>query len=164
MLDWLKRKMLDRMAAAQRKELKTFLMALRRMGDEELGAVVFFTGLARVVVEQNAAQLGFAQGISLLAPLAFCQADTDCAAKLGRMIRECGREENPQLATGYLVWLHTVRGVMNPLLRQGACDVWGLLERGFPHTATFAANLGADLSKIPDYDAFPEGFKPEEAN
>ncbi|MGV7219588.1 hypothetical protein [Bradyrhizobium sp. UFLA05-112] len=64
-------------------------------------------------------------------------------------------------AAGLIVWVHSLRAMTDPLLREDGRAMWRELARGFPHVMRTTAELEAATGKrvkIEGWQTFPEGL------
>jgi len=92
------------------------------------------------------------------------QANPTIRWDLNKKIQELQRNQQFQDATGYMVWLHTLRAATTPEVKLKGRKMWGQLRRGLPYVAAqaeqFAIATGRRL-KIDDFDAIPIDLDPD---
>lgn len=154
---WISRKIGDWAVNTQRKELEQFVSNLRAIDGEEIGMVL-------AVATEKRHTLANLLGWNLLDPVAVELTDISAAMTLNRLIRDAQKAGDPVSASGLMVWLHTLRAANTLELRQLGRDMWGQLERGFPHCENGQAGmlrLGGPYLDIEGFDEFPCGLTPK---
>jgi hypothetical protein len=110
-------------------DLERFIVALKGMSAEELGTVVALAAILRMELR--------AQGL-------FPDDALDIASQLPESEQKAVRsgmsgltldfqKKNHPSAGAAMVWLHTLRALQFPELRLLGRQMWGQLQRGFPH-------------------------------
>lgn len=141
-----------------RRDLERFLVNLIGLNGLEAGMVAFNAALARNMVEKNAAGLGFSPGASLLHPREFVEHASDNAARLEFMLREVRGKEQMAFVAGLMPWVHTVRAVRNPAMRDMAVQMWREIARGFEQVPALAESAKAKQADIEGFFKIPEEF------
>lgn len=110
-------------------EIQQFLLALKGMSDEELGTVAAMAALVRVSLRQEGVLPDEALGIG--APLS----ETSEATVRGTIAQTAlaMQKQKHAMASGALVWVHTLRAYHFPEVRLLGRQMWGELQRGLPH-------------------------------
>jgi hypothetical protein len=110
-------------------EIQPFLLALKGMSDEELGTVAAMVAVVRMSLRQQGALPDEALGIGM--PLTESQE----AVVRGNIVQTAlaMQRQKHDMAAGALVWVHTLRAYHFPEVRLFGRQMWGELQRGFPH-------------------------------
>lgn len=70
----------------------------------------------------------------------------------------------PEMASGLMVWVHTLRSKNDAHIREQAQEIWSNLARGFPYVEEVVDDYfdatGRQL-RIDGFEQFPEGFTPD---
>ncbi|MBI2718162.1 MAG: hypothetical protein HY245_04940 [Rhizobiales bacterium] len=101
------------------------------------------------------------EGVDLLHPMVAEEKDPLVALKITRLITSAQRGD-PANATGWMVWLHTLRAANTPEIRFQGRLLWRELSRGFPYVEAAADDLAQVMNfqlDINDYDMVPEGLE-----
>jgi hypothetical protein len=110
-------------------EIQQFLLALKGMSNDELGTVAAMAAVVRMSLHQQGALPDEALGIGM--PLSESQ-----EAVVRRNIVQTAlamQRQKHAMAAGALVWVHTLRAYHFPEVRLFGRQMWGELQRGFPH-------------------------------
>ena len=165
MFRWLENRIAKKATDTARKEMESFVQGLKGMGHSELGPAVLMATVARNSIKERAVQLGFKEGYTLLSPFEFVKADPNCFLAINSVIKTCQKERNYVLASGFMVWEHTLRAVAAPELLPLAREMWAELKKGFPYVHdSYSAVLANPEANLPrslwsdDYMEIPEGF------
>lgn len=141
----------------QAKELEKFVSNLRALDGAEVGMIVALATRQRHI-------LAVEYGWFLLDPFVTLQRDPGAAITLNALIRAAQRRGQEPLAAGMMVWLHSLRAMQSPELRQGGRDLWRQLQRGFPYCDQaqdeFYAVSG-EVMNLHDHDQIPIGLTPD---
>jgi hypothetical protein len=105
------------------------------MTAQEVAGLVVFAAHWR-----NALEEGF--GWDLDHPDFVAVQDIGAATRLNRMIRDVQKQE-PVMAAGLMVWLHSVRASQTPEVRSRGREMWAELERGMDYAYSAAVDLRA---------------------
>jgi len=140
-----------------RKQLETFVSRLQAMdGDEVVGPVLMALDISN--------QYKAATGSDLFEPLLCFENDHSIIVQFSSRAEKMEREGQPMLAVGLSVWVHTLRAMTEPDLRSLGRQMWGELERGFPHLSQaqedWLATTGANVD-ISNQGKFPAGLSPQ---
>ncbi len=141
---------------AQKRDMQTFIDALSSMDSQEIGLIVAIATHMR----NNLEELGY----RLMDPLVDYQLDPAVTLRLGRLIKECQKLNQPTDAAGTMVWLHTMRVGGQHELRPQAREMWRQLGRGFPHAEDAAFEILKMTLKPPrieGFDRYPAGLTPD---
>ncbi|WP_183211058.1 hypothetical protein [Brevundimonas halotolerans] len=140
----------------QLKEMQTFVDGLKAVDADELGFVVAQAASWRNELED--------QGYDLMDPLVFHALNPTAVSSLVKVVHGLQKQGIPQVASGLMVWVHTLRAGNSLRLRAKAREMWTELSRGFPHAVNARSALneaaGAWLD-IEGYDEIPIGLNPK---
>jgi hypothetical protein len=142
-------------------EIDDFVRNLSAMDGTDLGMIVAIATDTRHTITLKY------DTWDLLSPDITCLRHPNIALELGSLIKGCQKTNNLTAATSLMVWLFTVRGAIALECLQSARNMWGELERGFPHVESCARNVAEGIGVTPkildirDYDRFPDGQTPE---
>lgn len=134
MLGWLKRKVQIASINAMGADIDRFLLGLRGASAEEIGGILACTYHWMGFLERKF-------GWNLDHPDLVMMQDIGASMMVGKCARHIQAKE-PALATGLLVWLHTLRASSTPELRLRGRELWSQLTRGAAHI-----HRGADMAK-----------------
>jgi hypothetical protein len=154
---WISRKIEKWAIKTQRRELESFVSNLRAIDGGEIGMVL-------AIATDKRHRLSEILGWNLLEPILVQISDITAAMTVNKLIREAQKAGDPVSASGLMVWLHTLRAANTLELRQLGRDMWGQLERGFPHCEDGQAGMLAVAGQylnIDGYDQFPSGLSPK---
>lgn len=146
---------LSRYLRIQEREISSFTAQLSQMDGDEIGLVVALATDTRNRLEDA--------GFLLSDPIAAYTVDPETPSALKEMIRTLQAEGRLQEAAALMVWLHTSRVGTRLELRPLARQMWGQLERGFPHVEEASMALMRVFSRsirLDGYDEFPKGLSP----
>jgi hypothetical protein len=110
-------------------DLERFLLALKGMSDEEIGTLVAMAAVLRMELREQNLFPDAALGVGT--PLPEREQGT-LQANLSRMVLDLQKNNSPN-AGAAMVWLHSLRAFRYPEVRLLGRQMWGELERGFPH-------------------------------
>lgn len=110
-------------------EIQQFLLALGGMSNEEMGAVAAMAAVVRMTLRQDGALPDEALGIGM--PLPEIQ-ETVIRRNVVQTALAMQRQKHA-MTTGAMVWVHTLRARHFPEVRAFGRQMWGELQRGFPH-------------------------------
>jgi len=114
-------------------DLERFLVALKGMSDQELGMVVAMAAILRMELRPQGLFPDEALDIASTLPKSERKAVRSGMSGLALNLQK----KNDPSAGAAMVWLHTLRALQFPELRLLGRQMWGELQRGFPHV--FAA-------------------------
>lgn len=144
----------------QRKDLVTFLGTLRRMDDAQVGFIV----ASATDVRNRLAEL---HNIDLMDPVQANADNPKLMFEFTTQIFNLQRKKKVQEAAVLSIWVHTLRVVLRPELRDLCIEMWAELARGFPHiqqaVADFKDQSGMEM-KTAGADGFPAGMNPKSTN
>lgn len=146
---------LSRYLRIQEREISSFTAQLSQMDSAEIGVVVALATDTRNRLEDA--------GFLLSDPIVAYTVDPETPSTLNEMIRTLQAEGRIQEAAAVMVWLHTSRVGARLELRPLARQMWGQLERGFPHAEDASMSLMRVFFRsirIDGYDQFPTGLSP----
>ena len=135
---------------------KAFISGLRSADGEELGMVVAFATDWRRTIAQS--------GIDLLYPDQCIRDDPFISYKLAKKIGYLQKAGKPEIASGLMVWVHTLRSIHSLELRPNGREMWGELERGFAWvevSAEILARIKGFPLDVHGYNSFPDGLTPK---
>lgn len=145
-------------------DLERFVLSLKGMSAEEIGAVVAIAATVRMDLRQVNEFPDGALGIGMPVP----EADLEVLRRKLVALSLNWQKKNLPGAVGAMVWAHTLRAYCFPEVRLLGRHMWGELERGFPHalealqfmehTTGQSAPLGSALAT----QFIPEGLEPVE--
>ena len=110
-------------------EIQQFLLALKGMSDEELGTAVAMAAVVRMSLREQGALPDEALGVG--PPLSQAQ-----EVVVRRNIVQTAlamQRRGHAMTAGAMVWGHTLRAYPFPEVRLFGRQMWGELQRGFPH-------------------------------
>lgn len=100
-------------------------------------------------------------GVDFGSPTLCVLQDPYIAVKLARLIQQYQKAGNYPEALGLMVWLHSIRAMIEPDLRDRGRAIWRQLRRGFPHVpgavAGYIELTGRPLD-IREFDFVPDGL------
>jgi hypothetical protein len=110
-------------------DLERFLVALKGMSDQELGTVVAMAAILRMELRHQGLFPDDALDIASQLPESEQKAVRSAMSGLALDFQK----KNHPSAGAAMVWLHTLRALQFPELRLLGRQMWGQLQRGFPH-------------------------------
>ena len=146
---------LSRYLRIQEREISSFTAQLSQMDGDEIGLVVALATDTRNRLEDA--------GFLLSDPIAAYTVDPETPSALNGMIKILQAEGRLQEAAAVMVWLHTSRVGARIELRPLTRQMWGQLERGFPHAEEASMTLMRVFFRsirLEGYDEFPKGLSP----
>ncbi|MGR6617549.1 hypothetical protein ACU6QK_15110 [Pseudomonas rhodesiae] len=147
---------LSRYLRIQESEISSFTAQLSQMDSAEIGVVVALTTDTRNRLEDA--------GFLLSDPIVAYTINPETPSSLSGMVKTLQAEGRLQEAAAVMVWLHTSRVGARLELRPLARQMWGQLERGFPHAEDASMSLMRVFFRpirIDGYDQFPKGLSPD---
>lgn len=142
MFGFFKRKIQMAAVKAATEDLSRFKAGLVGMTKEELGQLVALAHLmgSKLAREGVLPQLDddFLANCDLMGQESI---DKEPMLAMGNIIRIYQKENMNQSALGIMVWLHSLRAVVYPEIRQLGREMWVELARGFPYASEQLANL-----------------------
>lgn len=147
---------LSRYLRIQESEISSFTAQLSQMDSAEIGVVVALTTDTRNRLEDA--------GFLLSDPIVAYTINPETPSSLSGMIKTLQAEGRLQEAAAVMVWLHTSRVGARLELRPLARQMWGQLERGFPHAEDASMSLMRVFFRpirIDGYVQFPKGLSPD---
>lgn len=142
-------------AKRQSKEISAFLDILATMHSDEIGLVVAAaTDFRHRVFEQHGIDLRYPSTVLALSPWFTFELSSSAV----RMQRD-GR---PQDAARLMVWVHTLRAMNRPSLREKGRILWQELSRGFPYVDQAADNyhlVTGEFLDTTDAEVIPDGLE-----
>lgn len=140
----------------QQLEFDRWYETLNAMNGDELGAVIVIATSARHLLEKE-------YGVELLDPAVARTRCVDLVVGLDGCINALRAKGNEPLATGAMVWLHTLRCVGSAEMRSRGRLLWQTLQRGMPHAENavrILSEIGIEELDITDFDQIPVGLGP----
>lgn len=157
-MSWLANKIGGWATKVQQKELTDFVQRMRALDGSELGMILAMATHQRHLLER-------AKGWNLLSPSLLADQPENFALVLNQTIQQLQREGKPHVAVGVMAWLHSIRAVQSPDLRQLGRDMWAQLARGMPFceesAASFSLVAGGPELDTRGYEQFPDGLSPQ---
>jgi hypothetical protein len=139
-----RRKERQKHVAGATDEIQQFLLALKGMSDEELGTAVAMAAVVRMSLREQGALPDEALGIGM--PLSESQ---EVAVRRNVVQTALAMQSQKHAMTaGAMVWAHTLRAYHFPEVRFFGRQMWGELQRGFPH-ALAALKFMGDMNHQP---------------
>jgi hypothetical protein len=140
-----------------RRQMETFLTRLEGMDGDEVGGVV-------LMALDISSQFKKTTSADLFEPAICVENNASLIVQLSARAEKMEREGQPMLAVGLAVWVHTLRAMTEGDLRGLGRQVWGELERGFPHVEQakddMLKTIGLDID-LSDFGKFPTGLTPQ---
>ena len=135
MLGWFKNKVRNAGLEAAKRDLSHWNAGLRGADGHEVAEIVVAATMVRLAAQRGVAARKLAEVLhcpNLPDPIetAFACAD------LGATLRAARQQGKPEIATGGMVWLHSLRCVGYPELREQGRAMWSELSRGFEWVGT----------------------------
>ena len=129
--NWFKNKRSIRLAQVRdaTADLERFNVALKGMSDQELGTVVAMAAALRMELREAGLFPDEALGVGF--PLPEDKQDF-IRRNIGGLVLDWQKKNHPNTAAA-MVWAHTLRAYHFPEVRLLGRQMWGELERGFPH-------------------------------
>lgn len=155
-MGWLQNKIGAWATNTQKRELEEFVSRLRAMDSSEIGMIVACATHHRHFLAET-------RNWDLLEPVLTEMQEPTLAIQLGQYLRALQKAGRPELAAGYMVWLHTVRAASSLDLRDLGRQMWKELARGFlvaedqGDAAGFILGISFDAH---DCERFPSGLTP----
>jgi hypothetical protein len=129
--NWFKRKMQLKAVQTHTEDIRRFVAMLKGVTDEEMGTFVVVATTVRLSAARSGCDWEKLMEAVVEDRIALCQTAID----LGNAIREAQRDPATHpVATGLMVWLHSVRAYVCPEIRYLGQEMWRELQRGMPHT------------------------------
>jgi hypothetical protein len=153
-MGWLRQNIENWTSGARLRELHDFTEKAKNHTDMELGTVVAMATACRLIFQR-------AYSVDLLNPPVALAQMPFLALEIGRHIKAAQAERNFAVASGMMVWLHTVRAVETMELLPAANDMWSQLSRGFPYVQDAAAlhvKLGGRIELDEKFAVIPAGI------
>ena len=140
----------------QKKELTEFIDKLSSLDSSEIGPIVAMATHTRHALE--------GLGHNVMDPMLYAVQNPGFSIALHRSIVDFQKMNQPQKATGLMIWLHTSRASLHPELRALGRQMWRQLSRGFLHadeSAFCRYIVTGETLNTKDSAQFPRGFTPE---
>jgi hypothetical protein len=136
--NWLKRKIQIASVRAAREDLERFNASLRGATDGQIGMVVAIATIIRLRLT-TAGRLS--RGAFVL-PMPG-DGSAELQLYLSGMVRQFQKMGQPSDAAGTMVWLHSMRALGFPEVRELGRDMWKELQRGFPYVSDALSDIEA---------------------
>jgi hypothetical protein len=156
--NWLKRKIQLASVRGAREDLERFNASLRGATDAEIGMVVGIATIIRLrlTISGRVPKDAF----TLPTP---GDGSAELQLYLSGMVREFQKIGQPSDAAGTMVWLHSMRALAFPEVRELGRHMWKELQRGFPYVADALSSIEALTGKqLPAGVYMPCKFVPED--
>ncbi|EJS8701447.1 hypothetical protein NFA99_004632 [Escherichia coli] len=148
----------------QKKEMKTFTQSLCAQDGRDIAASL-------IVATAYRNNLRNINAIDLFQPAIEFQKNPKILINLGLAIRQKQSLEEYELAAALMIWLHTIRSMTHPTLRNLGRELWGQLSRGMAHVppmmdeglvpAFLQEKYPTLLLDMQGYNQYPLGLTPE---
>ena len=128
-MGWVQRKIGEWAVRRSEADLQRQVAAYRSMDDEDVALILVVATYARIGLKLHGV-------LSEEALDGSREREFEAAwtvRPIGRLIKQAQRRGNPVAASGLMVWLHSLRALNAPELRDGGREMWAELSRGFPH-------------------------------
>jgi hypothetical protein len=155
-MGWLRNKVRNAAVSAQGRELQSFIDMLTSLDGYDIGMTVAMISYARHVLEKT-------YKVDLLDPVTAIAARPNMIIEVGSLVADLQKSNKPAVAAGFIVWVHTLRAAHSLELRQLGRDLWGQLQRGFPHVQACLETLPLLIGDVPmpeNVATIPIGFSP----
>jgi hypothetical protein len=126
-------------------DLERFVLALKGMSDQEIGTVVAIAAAVRMELRRMDMFPDEALGVGV--PLPDAKQDF-IRRNLSGLAVDWQKKNHPNTA-GAIVWAHTMRAYHFPEVRLLGRQMWGELERGFPHAVAAFGSMQAITGQAP---------------
>lgn len=134
--------------------MEDFVRKFEAVDSEEIGLPVAIATSLRHHFHDRA-------GVDFGSPTLCVLQDPYIAVKLARLIKQYQKAGDYPEALGLMVWLHSIRAMIEPDLRDQGRAIWRQLKRGFPHVPScvveYVAVTGRSLD-IRGFDMVPDGL------
>jgi len=140
----------------QLKDSQNFLANLKVADGQELGLTVALATHFRNEWSEK--------GIDVSDPIVTHNLNPSLVIDIIKQIQDLQRTDGEVLASGLMVWVHSLRAGNDLKLRAVAREIWGELERGFPFVEQAKVNAKFFIPTTlitNDYDRFPKGLTPK---
>jgi hypothetical protein len=155
LLSWFDQKIERRRSDRAADQLDQFVIRLKGFDDRELGLVAACVGYT--------CQTMLKFGINLMRPGEALLANPTLQTELSRIVLSLQRSGRAMRAPGIMVWVHTLRAEQRIELRHLAKQMWGEIERGFPHALDaswdFERLTGKCIPVLPGMIGVPIGYR-----
>lgn len=143
--------------AKQVKEGHEFLSRMKSMNSDELAIPLVLTLEAAQMYSEE-------KGIDVFDPFTAIAKDPSASLYFSSLVNELQRKGRQVLASGAMVWAHTLRATVNHELRDVVREVWVELNRGLPHIEAARMELLEHFGLWPDLEKAgltPVGMEPK---
>lgn len=127
---WLKSHLGERALEAGRRELQRFVVGLRTLSDEDLGALVAVATVLRINFESHEV---IPEGVFAADQMPSVEDLGAYQLRINRLVRQFDKMRQPDDAAGAIIWSYSLRALNVAGLRHLGCEMWRELRRGFPH-------------------------------
>lgn len=160
--NWLKRRADLEIVQSSTRDLERFLVSLRGMDPEELGALVAAATVLRVNLEGARLLPHAALGVGTLS----VSKQSVLQFRMSEIAQKFQRQGEYASASGAKVWLFTLRACTIPEVHLLGRNIWKELSRGFPHVLTAlddfeaATHIAVPQKVREDFRFVPPGLEP----
>jgi hypothetical protein len=137
--EWLRRRFEHNAIRSGRVGLERFVASLRSQPENEIAMVVVVAAAIRVKLRDA----GHLPDDALQATSMHEYEQATVQQRVSRLVQKFQTDSEYIDAAGAMVWLHTLRCLTTPELRDLGRQMWQELERGFPHTPEALARIEA---------------------
>jgi hypothetical protein len=135
--EWLRRRFEHNAARSGRVGLERFVASLRSQPENEIAMLVVVAAAIRVRLRDA----GHLPDDVLQATSMHEYEQATVRQRVSRLVRKYQTHSEYIDAAGAMVWLHTLRSLTTPELRDLGRQMWQELQRGFPHTSDALARI-----------------------
>jgi hypothetical protein len=136
---WLRQKITRRTVRSEREDLEMFVASLRAQSEGDIAVVVAVAAAIRMRLREA----GHLPDEVLRAASTPDFEQATVQRRISRLVREFHSRSEYVDAAGAMVWLHTLRALMVPELREPGRRMWEQLARGAARTPEALATLEA---------------------
>ncbi len=127
---WFREKLQGRALSAGAREVDKFVRGLRAMDAQDMGAMVAIATAIRVNFETHGV---IPEGVFEDDPLPSVETLGVLQMQINKVSRQFRKLGLPSDSAGAMVWSYSLRCLNVPELRPHGREMWGEMERGFPH-------------------------------
>jgi hypothetical protein len=142
--EWLRQRFEHDASRSGRVALERFVASLRAQPENEIALVVVVAAAIRVRLRDA----GHLPDDVLQASSSHEYEQATVQQRVARLVRKYQTNSEHIDAAGAMVWVHTLRSLTIPELRDLGRQMWQQLERGFPHTADALARIEAVTRRV----------------
>lgn len=160
--EWLRRRFERDAITSGRVGLERFVASLRAQSENEIAMIVVVAAAIRVRLRDA----GHLPDDVLHATSSHEYEQATVQQRVSRLVRKFQTDSEYIDAAGAMVWVHTLRSLTIPELRDLGRQMWQQLERGFPHTPDALARIEAVTRRaspsgtLPACQFIPEDLDP----